>query len=118
MRVLFSLPPLVTDIFKAFNLRTPGKLAYVEWFSKLAAPDSVTGMYNVRRSFKTGAQSDVRQATIVEAINLRRSAHLVAKLSGHKPSIPLHLTSYNILERWPDFWVNNFVDKHAYRTIY
>ncbi|KZV98523.1 hypothetical protein EXIGLDRAFT_832092 [Exidia glandulosa HHB12029] len=119
LRVVFELPEyLHVNVFDKLHLPRPGKLAYIEWFSKLGSVDDVTGMYSVRRSFKSGTQNKVRQAAVIEAIDLRRSCHFVAKLSGHKPAIPLHLTVDNLLERWTDFWINNFVDKAAYRSIY
>ncbi|KZW03090.1 hypothetical protein EXIGLDRAFT_636720, partial [Exidia glandulosa HHB12029] len=110
VRVLFRLPTLVTDIFARLRIPAPGTLAYIEWFSKLGRPDEATGMYHVQRSFKSGAQDGVRQATVIEAIDIRRICHLVARLKGHKPSIPLYLNVHNIYERWSEFWVNNFVD--------
>ncbi|EJD37744.1 hypothetical protein AURDEDRAFT_72956, partial [Auricularia subglabra TFB-10046 SS5] len=118
LRVLFALPDEFTALFKQLRIPSPGKLAYVEWFSKPGETDDLTGMFHVRRSFRSGVQADVRQAAVIEAVDIRRSAHLVAKLSGHKPSIPLHLTVHNLYERWKEFWLNNYVDKAAYRTIY
>lgn len=77
----------------------------------------MTGMYSVRRALRTGSRTE-RQATVIEAVDIRRSCHLVAKLPAQKPQIPLYLNVDNLLERWDTFRLNNFVDKAAYRTIY
>ena len=106
------------SVFDRLKLQRPGHLAYVDWFTKLGGTDMDTKMFSVRRSFRSGAQSHLRQATVIEAIDLRRTCHLVAKLSGHSPKIPLYFNVHNLYERWNELWVNNYVDKAAYRTIY
>lgn len=76
LRVLFELPEFVhVNVFDRLKIPRPGKLAYIEWFSKPGTVDDVTGMYSVRRSFKNGSNNEVRQAGIIEAVDLRRSCH-------------------------------------------
>ncbi|KZV91631.1 hypothetical protein EXIGLDRAFT_769682 [Exidia glandulosa HHB12029] len=92
LRVLFEIPEHVQiSIFDRLHIPRPGKLAYLEWFSKLGAPDEVTGMYAVKRSMRSGNRASERQACIVEAIDLRRSCHFIVKLGARDTGIPLHL---------------------------
>lgn len=80
LRVVFELPEHVqVDIFDKLSIPRPGKLAYVEWFSKLGQVDDVTGMYSVRRALTGSGQAAQRQASIIESVDIRRSCHLVSK---------------------------------------
>lgn len=81
LRVIFELPEHVhEDIFDRLRIPRPGKLAYIEWFSKPGQVDDVTGMYTVRRAFTGTGQAARRQASVIESVDIRRSCHLVAKL--------------------------------------
>lgn len=112
VRVVFRLPPLVSDTLFDADVTKPKHLAYVEWFSKFSAsPDINNGMFKIERSM-IGTK---RLSSIVEVADIRRSIHLFPKM-GHKR--PIHWTTNNVLDHCSTFYVNDFTDRHSHLTIY
>ncbi|KAJ7175677.1 hypothetical protein C8R46DRAFT_1160853 [Mycena filopes] len=67
IRAIFNLPPQ----FGTF----PHPLAYVEWFTPLNGPDTVSGMYTTHRSTRLHR----RNAAVVSVEHLVRGCHLMGK---------------------------------------
>ena len=100
IRVVFSLPE--------DEARAPSeRLAYVEWFSKFASPESDHGMHKLKRSVEGGT----RVASIIPVSSIRRSAHLFPRFGR---VIPENWTSNNVLEDCSTFYLNPFVDRNMY----
>lgn len=119
--MIFELPDSVKARLENLTLDDPGKLAYVQWFTKLGRRDVDSTMFKVSREmqYARGRGSDrERRVAVIEAIDIRRSCHLVPRLDRATKSMPRHLTSDNVLEEWDkEFWVNHWVDKPMYRSM-
>lgn len=100
VRVIFTLPDVLGGI-------PSERLAYVEWFSKFAAPDNNHGMFKLNRSLEDGE----RVASIAPISTIRRSAHLFPKFG---PLVPEGWSSDNVLEKCATFYLNPFTDRHTY----
>ncbi|KAJ7769423.1 hypothetical protein B0H16DRAFT_1411344 [Mycena metata] len=94
IRAIFKLPPQ----FGTF----PHPLAYIEWFTPLNGPDTVSGMYTTRRS----TRNHRRNAAVVSVEHLVRGCHLMGKC-GLK--IDAKWTSDNVLDTAPVFYVNPYI---------
>ncbi|KAJ7131790.1 hypothetical protein C8R43DRAFT_895475 [Mycena crocata] len=94
IRVIFNLPPQ----FGTY----PHPLAYIEWFTPLNRPDSVTGMYTTHRSTRLHR----RNAAVVSVEHIVRSCHLMAKCGS---VIDRTWTSFNVLDTADTFHVNPYV---------
>jgi hypothetical protein len=101
VRVVFSLPP------SSGTPIPPERLAYVEWFSKFASPESNHGMHKLKRSSQGGDHI----ASIIPVSSIRRSVHLFPKFG---PTVPKDWTAENVLEKCGTFYLNPFVDRNMY----
>lgn len=73
-------------------------------------------MYKVKRSIN----ADQRESAIVELSSIRRSCHLFPCFPKGKVSetAAAAWTSDNVLENCGTFFINNYVDMHAFQTIF
>ena len=74
-------------------------------------------MYKVTRSIDIGD----RQSAIVELSSLRRSCHLFPRFPVGKAvadGAAAGWTTDNVLEKCDTFFINNYVDMHAFQTIF
>ncbi|KAI0054615.1 hypothetical protein BV25DRAFT_1816824 [Artomyces pyxidatus] len=110
VRVIFSLSQ--TAAHTMFGGEDPGRLAYIEWFSRFPrAPDRNHNMYRITRSYNGQGR---RQSCIIPVTLIQRSIHLYPKFG---PTVPDGWTSSNVLERCNTFHVSSFVDRHTYITV-
>ncbi|EJD34586.1 hypothetical protein AURDEDRAFT_176368 [Auricularia subglabra TFB-10046 SS5] len=121
LRVILELPPTLVRYLEAARIEPPGKLAFIQWYTKLGRRDADSGMFKVSRQTTLargqGAQR-VRSATVVEAVDIRRSAFLAPRLGRDTPAIPRELTSQTVLEEWEcEFWVNHHSDRAMFRSL-
>ncbi|EJD43101.1 hypothetical protein AURDEDRAFT_167779 [Auricularia subglabra TFB-10046 SS5] len=49
LRVIFELPPTLVRYLEAARITPPGKLAFVQWFTKLGRRDRDSGMFKISR---------------------------------------------------------------------
>jgi hypothetical protein len=70
-------------------------------------------MYEVRPRVVSG----IRDFDIIEAKNIRRSCHLIPKF-GVGEKVDRASSSETALDDNQKFWLNNYVDKAAYRSIF
>ncbi|KAI0063046.1 hypothetical protein BV25DRAFT_1802716 [Artomyces pyxidatus] len=112
VRVVFSLPIRARRAVLPNDQAAPRHMAYVEWFTPFqdAAEDNHE-MYRLMRTMKDGR----RVASIIPVANIRRSVHLFPKFG---PVAPRHWTSSNVLDLCDVFYVNCFLDRHTYITVY
>lgn len=74
-------------------------------------------MFRIARSYKSGrGRAKEKEYGIVEVVDLRRSCHLLPEFGPNE--VDRSLTSYTVLDAFDTFFLNDFVDKHAYRTMY
>ncbi|EJD44704.1 hypothetical protein AURDEDRAFT_166192 [Auricularia subglabra TFB-10046 SS5] len=121
LRVIFELPVAVVTAIARLGLEDPGKLAYVQWYTKLGRRDADSDMFKVSRQMRfiagAGSQKE-RSASVISALDIRRSCQLVPRLPRNVKHMPDVLTSDNVLEEWEgDFWLNHFHDKPMYRSL-
>ncbi|KDQ49877.1 hypothetical protein JAAARDRAFT_142786 [Jaapia argillacea MUCL 33604] len=111
VRVVFRLRP--TDLQSLFpnGHEDVGYLAYVEWFSTFKSPEPNHLMYKVSRTYKDG----VRVAAIIPVANIRRSILLFPKFG---PTVSREWTQSSVLEEAEDFYVDNYMDSHAFVTVF
>ena len=115
------------------------RLAFVNWFETRGRADSNSGMYHVRRTTRNG---------VISIENIERGVHLIPKfgsevgptwemkkriekerrmneiyttVEGHQESEE-RITSVgawlDVVPYYDDFLLNNWIDSHAYKTIY
>lgn len=117
VRIVFKLPnDLLTRLFGTTNTSI-GPLIFVDWFSRPAArPEKHHNMYRISRS------TDIkeRESAIVDLSSVRRSCHLFPLFPKGKvgKTAAAGWTSGNVLEQCSTFFINNFVDMHAFQTIF
>ncbi|KAG2084606.1 uncharacterized protein F5147DRAFT_748792 [Suillus discolor] len=85
--------------------------ALIHWFKLFAnEPNPDTGMWMVRPSFH--AESRSRELSIVHVDTIVRACHLLPIFDTH--FTPEHIMLHNILDLWPSFYVNKFMDHHMF----
>jgi hypothetical protein len=107
----------VARILSFFSIIHESKLyqcALVHWFSRVGnEPDGDTGLWVVRPDFDDpdGGRPDL---AIVHVDTIYRAAHL---LPVYRSSQRIHrsLTMHNTLDVFSEFYVNKFVDYHAFQ---
>ncbi|KAI0055548.1 hypothetical protein BV25DRAFT_1815428 [Artomyces pyxidatus] len=112
VRVVFSLPIRARRSVFPEDEDAPRHMAYVEWFTPFqdAAEDNHE-MYRLTRMLKDGR----RVGSIIPVGNIRRSVHLFPRFG---PVAPREWSSSNVLDLCDVFYVNCFLDRHTYITVY
>lgn len=90
VRAIFQLPSY-------FPIKADIPLTYVEWFTPLRKPDSVTGYYHISRSTRTKRGVTGPYAEIIPITRLVRNVMLIPRRDGDK-----------------DFFLNSHVDSHCF----
>jgi Plavaka transposase len=93
------------------KMRKEIHLAYVELF-KLATNgwDPKTQTFKVR---KTG------DCEVIEVESIERGVHLVPCFKGFETQMAAGTREFvSSLDEYKDFWINNWIDRHMYNTIY
>ena len=108
VRVVFQIPRnAIHEV--APSLTTSPHLAYVEWFSPLAAaPDPKHRMYKVTRMKQNGCRS----ASIIRVDTILGSVHLFPRFGATTPRE--WNTSFTVLDQYNSFYVNPFADIDSY----
>ncbi|OBZ65379.1 hypothetical protein A0H81_14520 [Grifola frondosa] len=87
--------------------------ALVQWFERISEePDEDTGMYIVRPESKRGAPV----LSVLHLDSIVRAAHLIGVYG--KQAVPRDVTAHNALDAYKRFYVNRYVDHHAFETIF
>ncbi|OBZ77541.1 hypothetical protein A0H81_01910 [Grifola frondosa] len=87
--------------------------ALVQWFERIAEePDEDTGMYIVRPESKRG----VPVLSVLHLDSIVRAAHLIG-VYGKQP-VPNNITEHNALDAYKYFYVNRYVDHHAFEMVF
>ncbi|KAG2143115.1 hypothetical protein BD769DRAFT_1625697 [Suillus cothurnatus] len=86
----------------------------VHWFKLIAnEPNPDTGMWMVKPSFHADLS---RELSIIHVDTIIRACHLLPIFDSD--FAPDNLTLHNVLDIWPSFYVNRFVDHHAFEIAY
>jgi hypothetical protein len=132
--LLFQVPRCAND-------ENSQKLAYVSWFETKSAKHSSSGLYLVSRTKKESVipvQDMERgvhlvskfEANVEEAIKLKcklQEANVMWKIQVQTTSMDireryrlevLNERAWSSLSRYSEFWLNSFVDLHAYKNIF
>ncbi|KAH7099434.1 hypothetical protein BKA62DRAFT_744176 [Auriculariales sp. MPI-PUGE-AT-0066] len=108
LRAIFKIPEIFSD--NLFGDEQPEHLALVELYLPLGRREQeINGMYLVQKPLHP-------IAVVVEVHNLRRAAHLFPKFGTQK--VDCKLTALTVLDEYKTFYLNNHIDKDAYRNIY
>jgi hypothetical protein len=95
----------------------PEHFAVLEWYTPFARhgrdPDS--RLHKIGRSFVEQGGQRQPELGIVDVLDLRRSCHLTPDFG--RADVDRAVTSNTALDRFDTFYLNEFVDKHAYRTM-
>ncbi|KAK7017889.1 hypothetical protein VNI00_018532 [Paramarasmius palmivorus] len=116
VRCVFTLPPIASkEWFPSPNIQPAKYLAYIEWFTPFKrGPERNHLMYKVSRAFRPDNPS-ARLTAVIPVDSICRSVHLIPRFGSHAPQ---EWKSSNVLELCDTFFVNDFVDRATYATIY
>ncbi|KAI0744317.1 hypothetical protein C8Q80DRAFT_1220924 [Daedaleopsis nitida] len=94
--------------------------AAVHWFWRTDdEPDKDTGMWVVEPAFIPGVGRSRRRMPLISVIHLDtiiRAAHLIGVSIGDP--VPISLHSHQSLDHFKSFFVNKFVDHHAFELLH
>ena len=108
----------VARIICFFSLPCTNSVSYpcalVHWFNYAAdEPDELTGMWMVKLSF---LGDNTRYLSVVHIDSIVRTAHLIP-IFGQE-FVPLGVNSHNSLDVYRGFYVNHFIDHHAFELVF
>lgn len=108
------------DIARArlfFSLKHDGityPCALVQWFKCVAdSPDEITGMWVVEPEL---LEDGARCVSVIHLDSIFRAAHLIPVFGGD--FVPTNLTYSQTLDTFCTYYVNNFIDHHAYEIAF
>jgi hypothetical protein len=121
VRVIFTLPEEVqsiTGIRPAPSNWPKDPLVYIEWYSRLenAAKPRNGMMYCIKKVSSTTMDQGTRvQAAILPLSSIRQSCMLFPVFPI---SVPAHWTPDSVLDYASSFYINNWLSKYDYQTIW
>jgi len=124
VRVIFTLPDEVHSITGARPAPSnwpKEPLVYIEWYSRLEKSANPRNgmMYRIKKiplkSSATSMDKDKVQGTILRLSCIRQSCMLFPTFPS---SVPAHWTTDNILDSASSFYINNWLSKYSYQTIW
>ncbi|KAG2107467.1 uncharacterized protein F5147DRAFT_745971 [Suillus discolor] len=100
-----------------FSLKHDGityPCALVQWFKRVAdSPDEITGMWVVEPEL---LEDGARCVSVIHLDSIFRAAHLIPVFGGD--FVPTNLTYLQTLDTFCTYYVNNFIDHHAYEIAF
>ncbi|KAG2740823.1 hypothetical protein P692DRAFT_201842419 [Suillus brevipes Sb2] len=100
-----------------FSLKHDGityPCALVQWFKHVAdSPDEITGMWVVEPEL---LEDGARCVSVIHLDSIFRAAHLIPVFGGD--FVPTNLTYSQTLDAFCTYYVNNFIDHHAYEIAF
>jgi hypothetical protein len=89
--------------------------ALIHWFSRIGLePDQDTGMWVVEPEFDDNKNAHV---AIIHIDSIYRAAHLIPAYRTNR-YLCRSLTMHDTLDTFKEFYVNKFVDHHAFETAF
>ena len=83
-------------------------LAFIQLFRTVEPADHWTGMFKVKK---------LPNYEVVGVDSIERGVHLIPCFIGHETEIASANTLLS-LDKYDEFWINNYSDSHMYNTIY
>ncbi|KAG7096157.1 hypothetical protein E1B28_006830 [Marasmius oreades] len=115
VRCVFTLPKAaLKEWFPLPHVQPAKYLVYIDWFTQFKhGPEPNHLMYKVCHAFRPG--EDARLASVVPVENIHQSVHLYPKFG---PVAPQEWKSSNVLDYCDTFFLNDFLDRSTYATVY
>ena len=88
--------------------------ALVHWYSTSDEPDASTGLWVVEPET---TQRGVRHMSVVHLDTIVRGAHLLPKFPSDAP-VYRELNYMNVLDVYKAFYVNKYIDHHAFEIAF
>jgi len=108
---------LVARVYLFFRFSHNGvdyPCALVRWYSTSDEPDTSTGLWVVQpESTRRGA----RHMSVVHIGSIIRGAHLLPRFPSDTP-VYREINYMNVLDLYTSFYVNKFIDHHAFETAF
>jgi len=122
VRVIFSLPKQIetyTGIGSVPVQWPKAPLAYVEWYSKLTgmAEPRHGMMYRIKKITKNTLSARA-QGDIIPLTNIRQSCMLFPLFPSPPYQVSSEWSSINVLDLADTFFVNNWLSKYSYQTLW
>lgn len=114
-RGILGLEVARAHLFFSFTLdRVKYPCALVHWFSRSTdTPSDVTGMYTVEPDRLPNGQP---ATAVVHLDTVFRAAHLLPVFSNHPP-LSRHQRHEQTLDSFSEFYVNRYIDHHAFEVV-
>ena len=88
--------------------------ALVRWYSMSDEPDPDTGMWVVQPEF---TRQGMRHTSVIHVDSIARAAHLLPRFPSDAP-IYREINYMNALDVYSSFYVNKFIDHHAFEIAF
>ena len=88
--------------------------ALVRWYSMSDEPDPDTGMWVVQLEF---TRQGMRHTSVIHIDSIARAAHLLPRFPSDAP-IYREINYMNALDVYSSFYVNKFIDHHAFEIAF
>jgi hypothetical protein len=108
---------LVARVFLFFRFSHGGTnypCALVHWFSTSSEPDADTGLWMVEPEY---IRQEVRHMSVVHIDSIVRGAHLLPRFPSDAP-VYREINYANVLDVYSSFYVNRFIDHHAFEIAF
>jgi len=120
VKVIFTLPAKLQG--PGYESAAPSQwpknpLAYIEWFTPQGTiANRVHGMYKISKAYDSQGH---RQGTVIPLSNICQSCMLFPSFPKSRTgTIPDNWHSDNILDKVESFFINNWLHKYSYQTIW
>ena len=88
--------------------------ALVRWYTTSSGPDASTGMWVVGPE---STRQGTRHMGIIHLDSIVRGAHLLPKFPSDVP-VYREINCMNVLDVYSSFYVNKFIDHHAFELAF
>ena len=88
--------------------------ALVHWYSTSDEPDPSTGYWIVQPEF---TRQGARNASVIHVDTILRGAHLLPRFLSDVP-VYREINYMNVLDVFTSFYVNKFIDHHAFEVAF
>jgi len=100
--------------FRFSHNNTDYPCALVHWYSTSDGPDPTTGLWVVKpESIHRGA----RHMSVIHLDSIIRAAHLLPRFPSDAP-VYREINYMNVLDLYKSFYVNKFIDHHAFEIAF
>ena len=108
---------IVAQVYLFFRFSYGGvnyPCALVRWYTTSNEPDATTGLWVVRPEF---THRGMRHMGVIHVDSIVRGAHLLARFPSDVP-VYREINYMNVLDVYTSFYVNKFIDHHAFEIAF